>query len=347
MIYLDLLLSLAGLFVLLFRTRAARPRSPGSDFDKSPLVSIIVPCRNEELNIGPLLLSLKALSGVQTEILVIDDCSTDKTFEAAASIENIRVLRAPPKPEGWVGKSWACAFGAKVAQGDYFLFTDADTRHRSDSLLQSLKFLLHEKAELVSAPPYHQCLNWWERGLGLFHLLPLVAAGFPQTKSANRIYAIGQYLLISKAAYVTIGGHEALRSSLTEDIDMAKAVCDKGFKYRLFSKASLYEVQMYDTYKEFWQGWTRLLRLGMKKVSFAAFLEITLVYCLFFQFTWVSVAGLLYLGFIQRQHGRFSWWGVLLAPLSLVLFAAVSVAGLLDTLRKKKVTWQGRDYVEA
>ncbi|WP_413569023.1 glycosyltransferase [Bdellovibrio sp. HCB117] len=311
-----------------------------------PLVSIIVPCRNEEHNIGPLLQSLQRLSGVQAEILVVDDSSTDKTFEVAAR-ENVRVLKAPPKPEGWVGKSWACAYGAQLAQGDYFLFTDADTRHRPDSLSQALGFLLQEKADLISAPPHHRCLNWWEQGLGLFHLLPLIAAGFPQSKGTSRIYAIGQYLLISKAAYNSIGGHEALRSSLTEDIDMAKRVLEKGLKYRIFPKTSLYEVQMYDTAKEFWRGWIRLLRLGMKKVSFAAFLEITLVYCLFFQFTWMTVVGLLFLGFIQRQHGRFSWWGVLLAPLSLILFAVISMAGVLETLRKKKVTWQERDYVEA
>ncbi|KHD87161.1 MAG: hypothetical protein OM95_15815 [Bdellovibrio sp. ArHS] len=345
MTFWDLIVSFVGLGVLIYHTWSRRHAATKSKVGALPLVSIIVPCRNEESHIPDLIQSLKKLRDVNAEIIVVDDQSVDRTYELAVK-ENIKVIKAPEKPQGWVGKSWACAVGAKAARGEFFLFTDADTRHMPASLASALDFMREKNADLLSAPPYHLCLNWWEKSLGLFHLLPLVAAGFPGSRNKHRVYAIGQYLLISRQAYVAVGGHEELRSSLTEDIELAQKIIDKNLCYTIFPSATLYQVQMYDSVKEFWQGWKRLLRLGMKKVTFWAFIEVTLMFALFFQWNWSVLVALPTLMLMQRKHGAFAWWGAFLAPLSLLLFALLSAAGVIENLRKKKVTWQGREYVE-
>lgn len=343
----DIVLFIAGLTVFLWRTRPwIQAHCERSQDVSDRLVSIIVPCRNEENNVLPLIESLRSLTGVRTELIIVDDQSEDRTL-ALAQQNQVQVVQAPEKPEGWVGKSWACFHGAQVARGDFLLFTDADTRHRPKSLKAALSYLVHEEAGLLSAPPYHRCLNWWERGLGLFHLLPLIAARFPCADKSDRLYAIGQYLLFSRDAYLAAGGHKAVSSSLTEDIDLAKNILHVDRRYVIYPEANLYEVQMYDNAAEFWYGWKRLLRLGMRKVTPLAFAEVTLMFCLYFHFSVLILASVITLALVQRKHGAFSFWGALLAPLSLVLFASLSFAGVLDTFKKKRIIWQGRDYVES
>lgn len=346
MSFLEMTFSVLGLAVLIYRTlpwgRLKVGAMPSNDRD---LVSIIVPCRNEEANVVPLIRSLKNLAGLQTEIIIVDDQSVDRTAELAAK-EDVILIRSATKPEGWVGKSWACAQGAKVARGDFLLFTDADTLHRPRSLVSALSFMQSKKADLISAPPFHQCRSWWERGLGLFHLLPLVATGFPHHKRKQRLYAIGQYLLFSRRAYEASGGHESVRGSLVEDIDLAKKILSFEFSYSIYPQADLYEVQMYDGFQDFWNGWKRLLRLGMKTVSVSAFVEITLIFVLFFQFNLMSLFAVIILAVLQRAHGAFALWGAILAPASLVLFALLSLTGKIDQIRNRKIVWQGREYVE-
>lgn len=342
----DAILALAGLIVLMWRTRPWRvDKSPVLAADEIPLISIIIPCRNEENNIARLLRSLKAIRGVNTEVLVVDDSSTDRTA-AVAREEGATVLSAPEKPAGWVGKSWACWNGAKQASGYLLLFTDADTTHSPDSLVRAVSFLKNKNADLISAPPYHLCRLYFERFLGLFHLLPLIASGFNRSSNPKRVFAIGQYLLINKGTYFAIGGHEALRGSLTEDIDMAKAVLEIRSRYEIFPEPGLYSVQMYDSADEFIQGWKRLLRLGMKKVTLISFVEVTLVFYLFLKLSWLLFPGFIILWWLQRKHGQFSVFGVPLAILSIGVFTILSVAGALDTFRKRQVTWQGRSYAD-
>src|SRR4030081_2503736 len=94
-----------------------------------PTVSVIVPARNEEACLGACLESLVAQAGVGFEIIVVNDASTDRTREIAQSFPQVRVVNAGPPPSGWTGKNNAMAAGARVAIGEWLLFTDADTVH--------------------------------------------------------------------------------------------------------------------------------------------------------------------------------------------------------------------------
>src|SRR5689334_15862975 len=114
-----------------------------------PLVSIIVPARNEEVSLGACLGSLVAQTGMSKEIIVVDDGSTDRTREIAESF-GVKVIQPSRLPEGWTGKNNAVSAGSKVARGEWLLFTDADTVHKPGSLAASIKEAKREKVSLLS-----------------------------------------------------------------------------------------------------------------------------------------------------------------------------------------------------
>ena len=346
-----IVLSLLGLIVLLYRLKPWERAQAVAVDGASDLISIIVPCRNEEKNLPRLLDSLKALTSANFEILVVDDDSSDATYAVAESL-GAKVLRAGPKPDGWVGKSWACWQGARVASGRYFLFTDADTEHRPGSLAQAMSFLRKGRHDLISAPPYHLCESGWDRLLGTFHLLPLIATAFRHEPSAARLFSIGQYLLFSREAYFQVGGHERIKQSLVEDIDIAKIVVASGLSYGVYPAPTLYGVQMYSTPASFWVGWRRLLRLGFKRTPPLAVLELICVFQLLLFGLLFSppaafaffLVGLFSIALSQRKSGNFSSWAVVLAPLNVALFIALSGAALVEVLMRRDVQWHGRVY---
>src|ERR1700690_89842 len=133
----------------------------------NPVVSIIVPARNEEANITPCLESLVAQTGLAYEIIVVDDDSTDRTAEIARSFPAIHLLPAPPLPENWTGKNNAMSAGAKAAhpQSNWLLFTDADTVHAPASLARAVAEAEQHGAALLSYSPAQEVHGFWERAV--------------------------------------------------------------------------------------------------------------------------------------------------------------------------------------
>ena len=112
------------------------------------LASVVVPARNEEASLDACLRSLIAQSGVDFEIVVVDDDSSDRTRQIALSFPGVRVIDAPPLPQGWVGKNNALVAGAEAARGEWLLFTDADTVHLPGSLARAIAEARHRGAAL-------------------------------------------------------------------------------------------------------------------------------------------------------------------------------------------------------
>src|SRR5208283_2232841 len=137
-------------------------RDPTSE---RPIVSAIVPARNEEACLGACLESLAAQTGVSLEIIVVDDGSTDRTREIAQSFPAVRVVDPDPLPPGWSGKNNALAAGAKEARGRWLLFTDGDTVHRSGSLARSLAEARLQNAALLSYSPEQEVHGFWEKAV--------------------------------------------------------------------------------------------------------------------------------------------------------------------------------------
>jgi chlorobactene glucosyltransferase len=363
--HIPFITSLLGLLALTYRLKPwhawrAVPLMPASDADKNPslpFISIIVPCRNEEAQMSGLLHSLAAIEYPHYEILIVDDQSTDQTAQVTNALLSglngrAKLLRAPPKPAGWVGKNWACHLGASVARGELLLFTDADTRHLPSSLHSAVSYLQTQKADLISAPPFHECQLGFEKWNGFFALLPLIATAFLDRPSRRRLFAIGQYLLIKKTVYLQFDGHRALAASFAEDVDMATLVLKAGFRYAVYPKADIFRVQMYENASAFLAGWRRLLRLGLKRGSLMAFIEISLIAQLLAIGIWKVKVEMLVLfslavvviALSQARFGKFRFLGALLAPLSMLLFSILTFIAIVDSVFRRNLVWRGRSY---
>jgi len=231
------------------------------------VVSIIVPARNEEANIERVLRSLAVQERVR-EILVVDDKSEDRTAEILeamkAEMPLLRVLRIDSLPEGWLGKTYAVSVAAREAAGDWLLFTDADTEHLPGSLSALLERAEREEADLLSLSPGQITPTWWEKAViplvyvSLARLYRFEDVSNPRSPAAA---ANGQYLLIRRAVYERVGGHEAIRNEVLEDVELAKRVKAAGGKVLFLPGAAWVRTRMYGRFGEMWAGWSKNLYL--------------------------------------------------------------------------------------
>src|SRR3989442_2760127 len=172
-----------------------------------PEVSVIVPARNEEACLGACLESLLAQGGVSSEIIVVNDASTDRTGEIARSFSGVKVIDPGPLPPGWTGKNNALAAGTQQARGEWLLFTDADTIHRPGSLARSFAEAKQQGAALLSYSPEQEVHGFWEKAI-----IPVIFAELAARYDPSRVRdpaspvaaANGQYLLISRDAYLAV-----------------------------------------------------------------------------------------------------------------------------------------------
>ncbi len=332
-------LSVVGLALFLWRFKPWRKEKGLAVVDAK--VSIIIPCRNEENNIARLLPTLKNFN---QEIIVVDDSSIDRTREVAAQFSFVKVVDAGPKPEGWAGKNWACHQGFLNSDSPFLLFTDADTLHLPHSLNTALSFLNQQKADLVSAPPYHRCEVGFEKLSGLFHLMLLLTTAYLKRPTFDRLFVIGQYILVKRSSYLEVGGHKAIAHNLVDDIELGRLFIKNNKKIALYPFATLYQVQMFLNLKEFVNGWIRLFRLGLPYSSLIIFCEVFLIVRLFLNPDGFLVYAMIALFVIQKQHGNFSPLGIVFAPLNMVFFAVLSLVALFQTALGLPILWRSRSY---
>jgi len=235
--------------------------------DPLPVVSAIIPARNEGPNIARAVRSLAIQTDV-LEIIVVDDQSQDQTPEILAELSRqyakLRVLRLERLPTGWLGKPHAAAAGARLASGDWLLFTDADTEHRPGSLSELRERAERESADLLSISPGQRMETWWEKGViplaytQLARLYRFDEVNDPRSPAAA---ANGQYILIRRNIYNAIGGHEAVRHEVLEDVELARRVKSAGGKILFLPGAEWAETRMYRSFEDMWRGWTKNLFL--------------------------------------------------------------------------------------
>ena len=203
---------LVGLLVnILLNLRAlAKTVARGAIPDPAPLISVLIPARNEEANIGACLDSLRRQDYPEVEILVLDDSSTDGTADivarAAAEDARVRLLRGEPLPPGWAGKPFACHQLAREAGGSWLLFTDADTVHAPNVLSYVLRAALGSNAALISGFPYQKTTSISQKMALpiLFYYMLLIWMPLwwlQRSERALPTVAIGQFMFFSTAAY--------------------------------------------------------------------------------------------------------------------------------------------------
>jgi chlorobactene glucosyltransferase len=263
---------LVGLFMVLF-VRVPRRLPPLEEWggEGAPSVSIIVPARNEEANLPNLLSSLAATRYPDVEIIVVDDESQDRTRELAegapaGNARGIRVIQGEPPPEGWFGKPWACHQGSNVAQGDLLLFTDADTVHEADLLGRAVQGLLREEADALTVLGRQLMESFWER-LVQPQFFMLLAFRFPRTGVPKRpkqwkdAIANGQYILFHREVYDALGGHEAVKGEVVEDMRLAQLLVQAGQRLVVREGQGL-KTRMYRSLGGLVEGWSKNVTTG-------------------------------------------------------------------------------------
>jgi chlorobactene glucosyltransferase len=242
--------------------------------DDAPSLSVIVPARNEERNIETCVRSLVGQTGVDAEVIVVDDRSTDGTRKILATLEaefaNLRVVDGAPLPAGWVGKPWACAQGAECARGSWLLFTDADSRHEPHASVSTLAFARANGSDAITIMTGQDMLTLGEQaalpailGMVVFATGPLQEVNDPARP--DRALANGQYVMIAADAYRALGGHGAVRGEIVEDIEFARHLKRDGrFRLLVAEGTQLVHVRMYRSLRELWDGFTKNMYLAAR-----------------------------------------------------------------------------------
>ncbi len=254
---------------------------------ETPMVSILVPARNEEKNIANCIRSLLAQDYPDFEVLALDDNSSDGTRglleQMAGSQPRLKVLAGSPPPADMLGKNWACMQLARAARGDLLFFTDADTRHQPQALRAIVSATLGEQADLLTGFPRQELRTWTERLLVPFFSWAVIC--FNPLWLAYRLQlpflstAVGQMMVFRREAYQAIGGHARAGSSIVDDLALAKGIKAAGLRWRVMNATDLIACRMYHEWNEAFDGFT--------KNFFAAFGFRLLAYL--FVFTWLAV----------------------------------------------------------
>lgn len=355
----ELGLVLAGLVsgLILFRRVPVIPKADG--LADCAAVSIIIPARNEALNLPLLLADLMAQTLAPLEILCVDDDSEDDTAAIARQFP-IRLLELKDKPPGWMGKTWACFQGARQASGEWLVFLDADVRLGPDALKQLMAEAI-PSGQPLTVQPWHQTQLPHEDLAMIFNLIQIGSTGAAMDPPRNQ-GMFGPRILIPRADYWSVGGHETVRASIVEDVALGMALEAAGISYRMFIGDPAISFRMYpDGIGSLIRGWTKNMAAGAGRMPLSlfvpAFLWITAMtsvpvhiirYGLLGRIQLMALYGSLYVvwvGFFlvwAPRAGNFRIWTMLLYPVSLVLFISVFFQSVIRRALGLKVTWKGR-----
>jgi len=334
----------------------------------APLVSIIVPARNEEASLAACLGSLVTQTGVSFEIIVVNDHSTDGTAEIAHSFadvpaNNLKVIDAPELTAGWTGKNNAVTAGAKEATGTWLLFTDADTVHLPGSLAKAITEAEEHCAVLLSYSPAQEIHGFWQKCLMPVIFAELAATFCPKDVSnpaSPTAAANGQYLLITREAYDAVGGHAAITGSILEDVALARAVKSSGRKIFFRYGGNAVRTRMYRSFQQMREGWTKNLALlfphprRLATLRLAQFVAVlagvigAIAFCARGSLTAAALCAafalVVYAAFALRiLKAHFSWDSNLCAFMGLPLFSYLLLRSALFHERGN-IQWKGRTY---
>jgi cellulose synthase/poly-beta-1,6-N-acetylglucosamine synthase-like glycosyltransferase len=333
-------------------------------------VSVIIPARNEAVNMLPCLDAARTQLLPAHEIIVVDDSSEDGTADLVRAVEyvdpHVRLVEGTALPMGWTGKCWALHQGAQLATGSWLLFVDADTRLRPCALVSAVSTAFRRGTAFLSAATEQEL-----QGIGgcivqgaVLGFLAEVAAPtlvnnpkLPHIATAN-----GQFLLIHREAYDKLGGHAAVRGEIAEDVFLAVRAKKLGVHYEFIDGRALATTRMYRSLGALWQGWTKNFHAGFEMEPALTTLGLVIFivcivtpYALMYwactlrsrSFTGASIA-LFALGCANRRIAD-RWLGIpglyaLSDPIGQIAVLLLIMGARWKALRGNGVSWRGRRY---
>lgn len=341
---------------------------------EKPLVSIILPARNEEGFIGKCLESLLKQDYPNYELIVINDSSEDNTEkiikEYSQNDSRLVPVNARPKPQGWMGKNWACTEGYKKARGDLLLFTDSDTVHSSNILSLAISHMQSFGLDAITAIPKMICLDFWTK-----ITLPVISVFLHTRFSALRVndpkkktgYFFGSFFVIKRKVYDSVGTHEGVKHEIVEDGALGKKVKEAGYKLKMVRADHLISAVWARNKDTLWNALKRLmipLYLQNGKIAIGIFVAVlflmfvpfpSLVYSsiLFdssssiqalFLVSAISV-GLIHIGSAVDARGlELKIKYAVFAVLGAIMIVTSFLSGILQAKKDSAISWRGRKY---
>lgn len=339
----------------------------------APEVTVIIPARNEENNIGTCLQGLLQQNHPQERlrILVVDDQSEDRTAaiveQIAESHPRVELLSAPPLPEGWQGKQNACWHGAQYAQGKWLCFIDADTKHSPELISSAIVAARDDRLDLLSLHPYQEMQSFWERLLmpvPFLTLMLLLDARQINDPSSKAALANGQFILVRREVYFAVNGHEKIRTAVLDDVQLARLVKRSGYRIAIHGGEGLIRTRMYRDLPTLWRALARngselfgtlLTSFAVLNAFFGAIFPLGYPILLASRLgdggSWLAVASL-----SASLIGTATWYAthamafrifgvplsyLTLLPISDILIGIVNFDGLVQRFRGQR-TWKGR-----
>lgn len=345
---------------------------PGTEAD-FPSLSVLIPARNEELNIGACVESLMAQDYPgRLEILVLNDGSSDKTGEIVQALaeqdDRVKLFQGGELLEGWKGKPNALRQLKEVATGEMLLLTDADCVFYPGALAAAVRHREKIGVDCLSLKPYLECKTFWEHVVLplqyflVFAMLPIPSVS--NTKNPAFAAANGAFLLLPAKVYDTLGGHEAVRGEMAEDVKFAQYVKKRGFRMAYGDGSTTYKVRMYDSLRGIFHGFSKNLFPAMDRS-----LPVLIGWCLFLITT--QIVPFIFVGVSAFHHVRtwdsfwFPFWHVMVAmtirisltvrfrqslwaafthPIGWLITMGVAVNSAYQHYSGKGHSWKGRVY---
>jgi chlorobactene glucosyltransferase len=244
-------------------------RHAADSLSATPLVSVLVPARNEEAHIERCIRSLLAQDYPRLQVIAVDDRSEDATGSIldrlAQSDDRLTVVHGAPLPPGWMGKAHAVVQGYREAKGDWLVFTDADTVHEPWLLSGIMAQMLPSPAAFATVwgRQRHPSLGVYLANLGVFTCLLLMVdqRRFLNPRSRQSLVN-GQFVIFAREVYEAVGTHAAVRGYSSTDVSLGYLAKLQGWMPLLFDGRDGLETTMYRTFREAFQGWTRSLVNG-------------------------------------------------------------------------------------
>jgi cellulose synthase/poly-beta-1,6-N-acetylglucosamine synthase-like glycosyltransferase len=343
-----------------------------------PMISIILPSRNEEKYIEKCLDSLLEQNYSNYEIIAINDSSADNTGEIIKRYSKIHCkiihVESQSKPEGWTGKNWACYQGYLQSKGELFLFTDADTTHSTSSIFLAVTYLMSEQLDTLTAIPKILAYDFWTK-ITLPILWTFSVARFSALKANNPKtkvgYFFGSFFIITRKAYETIGTHKSVKEEIVEDAELGRRVKEQGFSLKVVhGEKHIKAVWARDT-STLWHGLRRLLIPLYEKEKIKAYIMVIATFVLLLlpliilPFSIIIVIGgkgvtndliILFLSItsilllvtnnvLQLKYTVFqNPWYALAFPLAGSFVLVAFLSSIIQSKQKNVINWRDRKY---
>jgi len=339
-----------------------------------PLVSVLIPARNEAANLPACIAAVQQQGAVVAEIIVLDDHSHDRTAAVVRQLKptepRLQLITGQSLPDGWVGKCWACQQLGAAATAEWLLFLDADARLVPGAIAGMLSVAKKLRLSMLSCWPGFSLHSFWEQLLmPLLNFLTFTLYPAPlallRMSDASLGLAHGACLLLRRGDYLALGGHRVVKHELFEDTRLARAWRASGRRSLGLDGQDVVRVRMYQSLPQIWVGFEKNFYPAFKQpLGFALFLGVHVaLFLLPFPLVVVALAAgspalLLWLSFaacsmVLAMRLLLAWrfqhpyWSALLHPLGELLLVTIALNSWWRVASGRGVRWKGRSYLGA